>query len=354
MTKRREEFSPKEYLKNEKIQIFIRLAFTVVAGFSVVCCKIFFPDEIHFSILAIIIAPLLTILLNLLYLFIIKRFPYKFQIERIIVAVLIDITFTVYMMYLVDAFATYYAGALLWYSVAYGMRYNKLVAYTAYIAVLLSWLILITFSDFWREHLNFAIGWFFAYIVIPLYYFQLVSRLQETLLRLRLYAEESKYKAFHDHLTGASNRAQFNEDLSKFIELYNQEENYFALFFVDLDSFKEINDLYGHDIGDKVLIEAYRRLSQVIKSCYRLGGDEFVCIVKYRDEAELRCYAKKLIERLTMPCDNFDIRLSGSVGVARFPEDATNEFELKKRADIAMYIAKQKGKNCFCFYKDIA
>lgn len=81
--------------------------------------------------------------------------------------------------------------------------------------------------------------------------------------------------------------------------------------------------MYGHDIGDMVLIEASKRLQSIIENTYRLGGDEFVCVATYKNESELRNLAK-------------------------------NEFDIKKRADLAMYRAKQAGKNRFHFYSEVA
>lgn len=133
-----------------------------------------------------------------------------------------------------------------------------------------------------------------------------------------------------------------------------QQGDTFALFFIDLDGFKKINDEYGHDVGDRVLIEASKRLQNIIEHTYRLGGDEFVCIKHFESEKELQNIAKNLMFNLTMPCKDGKIILSGSVGISRFPEDATTAFDLKKRADLAMYAAKQAGKNRYYFYKDVA
>jgi len=336
-----------EYLRNEKIQIYIRLFFIATALVS-----IYFYNQEHlsYSFSYIMIAPVAVFIYNIFYLFITRFFPYTLQKQRIILSVLMDISLTVYVMYLVDSLAAYYAGALLWFSVAYGMRYGKAVAYTAYILVLLSWIVLITTSDFWIQNRSFALGWLFAYLVLPLYYFKLVDKLHKNLDVLHQHAEISEHKALHDDLTGISNRAMFEVELKKYL----RQDAMFALFFIDLDAFKEINDMYGHDVGDRVLIEASRRIENIIEKSYRLGGDEFVCIKHYENERELKNIAKSLMFNLTMPCKDSKIVLSASIGIARYPDDARTEFDIKKRADLAMYAAKQAGKNRYYFYEQMA
>jgi diguanylate cyclase (GGDEF)-like protein len=234
------------------------------------------------------------------------------------------------------------------------MRYGKLMGYTAYATVLVSWTVLIVTSTYWLDEKAVAVGWLVTYLILPLYYFRLVSKLHENIQILHTHVEESAHKAGHDELTTLGNRYLFDVDLKKFISRFESHGDNFALFFIDLDSFKEINDKHGHDIGDKVLMEASKRLRTIIPNTYRLGGDEFVCMVYYKNENELKNIAKNLMFNLTMPCKNSKIILSGSIGIARFPDDAQSEFDIKKRADLAMYAAKKAGKNRYYFYAEVA
>ena len=347
------DFRAREYLKNEQIQIFLRLGFVTIAAISIY----FFYQQsargYEYSLGIVLFAPLCVFIANLIYLFIVKKFPYLLQTQRIIVAVVFDIAFTVYVMHMVNDLAAYYPGVLLWFSVGYGMRYNKKIAYTAYIIVIISWIFLLLSSTFWMEHRNFGIGWLLAYIVLPLYYFKLVEKLHKNLENLNDYANESTHRAMHDQLTGLSNRAQFEEDLRDYIQVFEKKNEKFALFFIDLDSFKNINDMFGHDVGDAVLVETARRLEQVFKRSYRLGGDEFVSLVPYKDDKELKKEAEDLIVQLTQPCSKSDLKLSASIGIACFPSDARRAFDIKKRADLAMYAAKDAGKNRYLFYHEI-
>jgi diguanylate cyclase (GGDEF)-like protein len=347
------DFKAHEYLKNEKIQIFLRLGFVTIAAISIYFFYYQSAKGYEYSLNVVMFAPLCVFIANLIYLFIVKNFPYRLQTQRIVVAVVFDIAFTVYVMYMVNDLAAYYPGVLLWFSVGYGMRYNKKIAYTAYTLIIISWVLLIFLSDFWIEHRNFGIGWLLAYIVLPLYYFKLVEKLHKNLENLNNYANESTHRAMHDQLTGLSNRAQFEEDLREYIQINEKKSTKFALFFIDLDSFKEINDKFGHDVGDSVLIETARRLEEVFDKSYRLGGDEFVSLVPYKDDSELEEEAKTLMSHLTQPCQKYNIIFSASIGIARFPNDARRAFDIKKRADLAMYAAKNAGKNRYYFYYDI-
>ena len=337
-----------EYLKNEKIQIFLRLLFIIIASINIY----FYHPRIEngYTFSTILVPPLFVFVLNLFYLFVIKYFPFTKQHERILIAALLDIGLTVYVMYMVDELAAYYAGVLLWFSVGYGMRYSKQIAYIAYGTVLISWALLITTSDFWIQNSSFAFGWLLAYIVIPLYYFKLVERLHQNIKHLHHYAQDSSYKAYHDQLTGIANRLVFEKDLNYYIQEYKKHKQKFALMFIDLDAFKEINDKHGHDIGDRVLVKAAQRLVDIVAHTYRLGGDEFVCMLPYEKEDELKTKVTNLIRHLTLPCDKKNLHLSASIGVARFPSDAQTSFDIKKRADMAMYAAKNGGKNRYAFY----
>ncbi|WP_457747486.1 diguanylate cyclase domain-containing protein [Sulfurimonas sp.] len=338
-----------EYLKNEQIQIYIRLFFIAIASISIY--YLYDGSGSTYSLYALLSLPLYIFIFNVLYFFILRAFPYKFQEQRVFLITIADILLTVYVMSIVGDIAAYFAGALLWFSVGYGMRYGQTIGYIAYSTTLISWIVLITRSPFWIENRAFAIGWLLTFIIVPLYYFALVKKLHINIDKLHVYAQDSEHKALHDELTGLPNRALFDTHLQDYIAIFSKKNKKFALFFVDLDSFKNINDTYGHDIGDKVLVEASQRLHKSIGNAYRLGGDEFVSIAEYNDDKELENIAKNLVLTLSMPCKKSEITLSASIGISRFPVDGQSKFDLKKHADLAMYRAKESGKNRFCFYK---
>ena len=171
--------------------------------------------------------------------------------------------------------------------------------------------------------------------------------------------EQSKildHQAHHDPLTGLPNRLLFSDRLQQGIEKAKRNDNKLALFFIDLDRFKEINDTLGHEVGDKVLLTVTKRLQDKIRNedtFARLGGDEFTIIMenlKRSDDATL--LAQKLLEVLAHPIhiDGHKLHISTSIGISLYPEDGTQASDLLKYADISMYKAKDEGRNNFQFY----
>jgi diguanylate cyclase (GGDEF)-like protein/PAS domain S-box-containing protein len=163
--------------------------------------------------------------------------------------------------------------------------------------------------------------------------------------------------AFHDPLTGLANRVSLAPALEQSVERTRRRGSKLAGLFLDLDGFKQINDMYGHDAGDRLLVEAAQRLRAALRSTdpvARLGGDEFFVVLEdLHSNAPAERVAKKLLEAIHEPYDLGDGRramLSASIGVSVFPDDAGDATTLMKHADGAMYAAKQAGKNAYRFF----
>jgi diguanylate cyclase (GGDEF)-like protein len=162
-----------------------------------------------------------------------------------------------------------------------------------------------------------------------------------------------KYLATHDGLTGLPNRTMFAELLSGSIEAARRYGKKLAVLFIDLDRFKVINDTLGHADGDNLLLEIAGRLRQALRASdvvARLGGDEFVVMLpELTDEQEVAIVARKLLAAVMQPVmlRGQDCRVTASIGVAVYPEDGSDEQTLTKNADMAMYLAKDDGKNDF-------
>ena len=133
----------------------------------------------------------------------------------------------------------------------------------------------------------------------------------------------------------------------------------FVLYFIDLDRFKAVNDTHGHEMGDLVLVEAANRIKGVVRECdfaIRIGGDEFnVLISQELPVRRIEMIGRLLVEALNRPmvCNNVEINISASIGVARFPIDGRTTEELMSKADFAMYSAKLSGKNTFLFFDEM-
>jgi diguanylate cyclase (GGDEF)-like protein/PAS domain S-box-containing protein len=174
---------------------------------------------------------------------------------------------------------------------------------------------------------------------------------------VRTQAEEAvKFMAMHDALTGLPNRLMFNERLGRAIAHARRYNRALAVLFIDMDRFKVINDTLGHEAGDSLLKEAAQRLTDNLRaedSVARLGGDEFVVLLaEVADPVYVGAVSRKLIDALAAPftIGGREYCITASIGVSAYPEDGTDAPTLLKNADIAMYRAKERGKNCFEFY----
>jgi len=315
-----------------------------------------FSNNPLFHEIAIKVLPytFIALIISLIHLFVLYKFPSFHQNSRIILMSILDVSVTIWVMYLADELAVYYAALLLWFIIGYGMRFGTYVGYITYINVLIGWSLILVFNRFWNENIETGIGWLIAYTVIPLYFFKLVKELKINIHQLHKEVDISHYQALHDPLTQLPNRIYFNESLEKFVKEYEQKKKKFALLFIDLDGFKDINDSYGHEAGDSILIEASQRIASINGFTSRLGGDEFVSIKQYSSKEELEEILHTLMDNLRKECPNHhDIQLSASVGVALYPDDAKTLYDLKKKSDIAMYKAKEFGRNRYMFYSDI-
>ncbi len=168
--------------------------------------------------------------------------------------------------------------------------------------------------------------------------------------------ERIQYLATHDGLTSLPNRVMFSRLLNFAIQQARRNERKLAVLFIDLDRFKVINDTLGHQAGDKLLQEISMRLSRTMRASdvvARLGGDEFVVLVQEVEEPlQVGWIARKIISVVMQPVSVLgqDCRVTASVGISTYPEDAQNEQGLMRNADAAMYAAKEGGKNNFEFY----
>ncbi len=172
--------------------------------------------------------------------------------------------------------------------------------------------------------------------------------------------KQLNYIATHDALTGLPNRFMFNQMLNQAIRSAQRHKRQLAVLFIDLDRFKAINDTLGHEAGDTLLKEIAERFRSTLRSVdvvSRLGGDEFVVLIEEVEETrQVAVVAQKILAGAIKPVVLMgeECRVTASIGISLYPKDAHDEQTLMKNADIAMYYAKEEGKNNFQFYsKDI-
>jgi diguanylate cyclase (GGDEF)-like protein/PAS domain S-box-containing protein len=172
--------------------------------------------------------------------------------------------------------------------------------------------------------------------------------------------QQINYMATHDNLTGLPNRLMFSQLLNQAIRSAQRHNRQLAVFFIDLDRFKTINDSLGHEAGDRMLKEMAKRFKKSLRAVDivgRLGGDEFVILIEEVDElSQIANVAHKILSAAIKPMVLLgeECRITASIGISMYPGNGTDEHSLMKNADMAMYFAKEEGKNNYQFYsKDI-
>ncbi|MCW8889816.1 MAG: EAL domain-containing protein [Sedimenticola sp.] len=173
-------------------------------------------------------------------------------------------------------------------------------------------------------------------------------------------------QAFYDELTGLPNRSLFNDRLIQAMRLADRSNTLVAVMFIDLDRFKRINDSFSHHTGDLLICEISRRLENVLRdidcisannniknSVSRRGGDEFtIMLSEVQNEKDVATVAERILTTVSRPINinNFEMVITASVGIALYPQDGKDMSDLARNADVAMYRAKELGKNGYQFY----
>ncbi|HAO26276.1 MAG TPA: hypothetical protein DCQ49_14560, partial [Methylophaga sp.] len=154
-----------------------------------------------------------------------------------------------------------------------------------------------------------------------------------------------EWQAFHDGLTGLPNRLMFFEFLNKLVQNYRRNKREFTILFIDLNGFKEINDNYGHHVGDEILKHTATQLSRILRetdTVARLGGDEFAVLLPETSPSQAQRVITSIIETIKQPLihNGKSLSVSASIGMAACPQDATSADELLNAADKRMYEVK--------------
>jgi diguanylate cyclase (GGDEF)-like protein len=167
-------------------------------------------------------------------------------------------------------------------------------------------------------------------------------------------ADEQLYRMAHyDVLTDLPNRLLFMDRLQQLRAMSQRMKQRMAVLYLDLDRFKHINDTLGHDVGDKLLRLVAERLAENVRgmdTVARIGGDEFVIALgNLGDAGGAEIVARKVLKALSVPhhIEVHELQVTTSIGISIYPEDGTELEELLKKADLALYSAKEQGRSCF-------
>jgi len=234
-----------------------------------------------------------------------------------------------------------------------GLSFGIEYFYSSIILAAISWVLLLVYSPYWKEHNDIIATFAMTTLLLPLFYLRFITRVHQKNDELSDILTTTEYDANYDALTGIANRKMYKEAIYTSLK----QREFFALLFIDLNKFKAINDTYGHHIGDSVLQEVSKRLTTAIDNedfLARLGGDEFVIITKRK-----KVFLEKFIERLEQDVigkhitEGITVPIELSVGISLYPDDSCDEMMLSKYADDAMYAAKKKEDTYHQFYHDI-
>jgi diguanylate cyclase (GGDEF)-like protein len=205
----------------------------------------------------------------------------------------------------------------------------------------------------------FAIIVFAAPLAFARQMFRQTHSLQESRNELAVKQAENEHQALHDALTGLPNRTLFQQRLTEAIEAAHERGGSVAVMLIDLDHFKEVNDTLGHHFGDLLLQEVGPRMANVLRDedlLARLGGDEFgIVLPDLPSDDVATAVADRLIEELEHPVavEGLALDISGSIGIARYPAHANDAETLMRRADVAMYAAKESGVGHETYHEDL-
>ncbi|MCW8928653.1 MAG: EAL domain-containing protein [Gammaproteobacteria bacterium] len=179
---------------------------------------------------------------------------------------------------------------------------------------------------------------------------KLVDAYQEMQQQVLSRQKELEYQTLHDDLTGLPNRVKLKERINYHLSIYKRNKNKLALFILDLDKFKEVNDTLGHHIGDELLIQVGKRFTKLLRendTIARLGGDEFAVLLPETNAIQAINVAEKINESIdsTFSINEHKLHIGVSIGISIYPRDGEDIHTLMQHADVAMYVAKKQNRN---------
>lgn len=197
----------------------------------------------------------------------------------------------------------------------------------------------------------------YGYVVKPFESRELHSNIEMALYKHKM-EKELKRLALYDGLTGLPNRTLFLDRLNQAFEISRRDNQFFVIMYFDLDGFKNVNDTLGHDAGDVLLKEVAQRFNHCVRrsdTVARLGGDEFTAIIRNVEKiADVSALSRKVLLSVGKPfnIDGHNCSVGVSIGISIYPIDGRDAESLMKKADAAMFRAKQGGKNNYRFFSD--
>lgn len=331
----------------EREQIRIRLFIVTLIG-MVEVLFLGMTDIATLSQWILLFFTLFYLLSTAIYMTLLQKKEFMLIHWRRDIAMAIDIVSISIGIYLLDAIGTLLTPIYLVVLIGNGLRYGVAMMLKGLLVSTLCIALLIVFNTHWYSNIYLGLSLVVSMAFVTFIVHKILQRLKRYHSQLKNALREVSFLAYHDSLTKLPNRHSFEETLGKWL----RQKQPFYLMFIDLDGFKRVNDTYGHERGDAVLVEVAERLKKHLDThafIARISGDEFVVMVSKQhisaNVLELLLLALR-DHYTTLSIDS----VSASIGIACFPDDSSEERLLLRYADEAMYDAKRSGKNCYKFH----
>jgi diguanylate cyclase (GGDEF)-like protein len=292
-------------------------------------------------------------LFSIVHYYFIASFPNKLVEIRKGILVLIDISLVTFFIILFGANGIYLLPLYIVIVMRAGLDFGVTFFYASLLLSAVSWFVLYAYSSYWQAHTDILVTFAIATILMPLFYLKFIISVHEENVELGQTLSEVVHDDSHDELTGLANRKEFKE---KIVELL-QSKTPFTLLFIDVDKLQAINDTHGQHVGDEVLKEVARRLTEYIDEedfIARLSGDDFA-IITTREKIYFEKFLVKL-ERNVIgrhKVGGLIVPIELNIGISHYPEDAENAMMLSKYADEAMRKASEDHERYHYFYHEI-
>lgn len=290
-------------------------------------------------------------LFSIMWLLLLYRYPGNF-IWRRRIASLFDISVVSYGIYLLGDWGAIFYFIYLWVIVGNGMRFGSRSLMEVMAMGVVGYSIVLSYSEYWSNNMPTGAGLLMGLIILPCFYMILINRLHTLNEKLNQQLEIATYAATHDGMTGLLNREYFFQQVEEKVAHSERDGEKFAIMFIDLDGFKEVNDSFGHHYGDEILKIAADGMKKAVRKndvVARLGGDEFAVILSETTSDQIDTFAQRLLSHIEQEISqkSRDVKVTASVGVSVYPDNGVLPDLLLKAADTAMYQSKKSGKNRF-------
>jgi len=290
-------------------------------------------------------------LFSIFWLSFLKRYPGDYLWRRRFIS-LFDISVVSIALIIAGEWGAIFYFLYLWIIVGNGMRFGTKSLMEVMMLGVVGYSTVLTYSEYWLNNMPTGVGLLLGLIILPSFYLVLIKRLHTLNEKLNIELHKATYAATHDGMTKLLNREYFFQRVKEKVDEAERYNEKFAIMFIDLDGFKDVNDNFGHHYGDELLKTTAKKIKQVVRKSdlvARLGGDEFAIILYGINNEQIDAFAKRLLTQIEQRISSVkkDIHLTASVGISLYPDNGNLADTLVMAADTAMYRSKNRGKNRF-------